>query len=84
MKIYKDVFSGEYFESPDHFWHEVYHVEPKMFGISSDIQFNIFDILCVWLTFVEFRFSGDELFSDTYKITLKDNVLYEVVGKVRP
>merc|ERR1712156_80750 len=26
-------------------------------------------------------FSGDELFSDTYKVTLKDNVMYEVVGK---
>jgi len=26
-------------------------------------------------------FSGDELFSDTYKITLKDNVMYEVIGK---
>ena len=25
--------------------------------------------------------SGDELFSDTYKVTLTDNVLYEVVGK---
>merc|ERR1712195_430841 len=25
--------------------------------------------------------SGDELFSDTYKMTLKDNVMYEVVGK---
>jgi hypothetical protein len=27
--------------------------------------------------------SGDELFSDTYKIVLKDEVLYEVWGKVR-
>merc|ERR1711936_627219 len=26
-------------------------------------------------------FSGDELFSDTYKIELKDNVMYEVIGK---
>merc|ERR1712156_884120 len=26
-------------------------------------------------------FSGDELFSDTYKVTLKDNVMWEVVGK---
>ena len=26
-------------------------------------------------------FTGDELFSDTYKIILKDDVLYEVVGK---
>lgn len=26
-------------------------------------------------------FSGDELFSDTYPMTLKDNVMYEVVGK---
>jgi len=26
-------------------------------------------------------FSGDELFSDTYKVTLKDNVMYEVIGK---
>ena len=28
-------------------------------------------------------FLDDELFSDTYKVTLTDNVLYEVVGKVR-
>ena len=26
-------------------------------------------------------FTGDELFSDTYKIVLKDEVLYEVWGK---
>merc|ERR1712047_38434 len=26
-------------------------------------------------------FSGDELFSDTYKMSLVDNVMYEVVGK---
>jgi len=26
-------------------------------------------------------FSGDELFSDTYKVTLVDNVIYEVLGK---
>jgi len=26
-------------------------------------------------------FSGDELFSDTYTFTLKDNVMYEVIGK---
>ena len=26
--------------------------------------------------------SGDELFSDTYPMTLKDNVMYEIVGKV--
>jgi len=26
-------------------------------------------------------FSGDELFSDTYPMTLKDNVMYEIVGK---
>merc|ERR1712203_142410 len=26
-------------------------------------------------------FSGDELFSDTYPMTLKDNVMWEVVGK---
>ena len=30
-----------------------------------------------------FLFLDDELFSDTYKVTLTDNVLYEVVGKVR-
>ena len=28
-------------------------------------------------------FTGDELFSDTYKIVLKDEVLYEVWGKVK-
>jgi hypothetical protein len=32
---------------------------------------------------VLFVFLGDELFSDTYKIVLKDEVLYEVWGKVR-
>merc|ERR1719500_1441665 len=26
-------------------------------------------------------FSGDELFSDTYPMSLKDNVMYEIVGK---
>jgi len=26
-------------------------------------------------------FSGDELFSDTYKVNLVDNVIYEVIGK---
>lgn len=29
-----------------------------------------------------FDVSGDELFSDTYKVSLVDNVLYEVIGKV--
>ena len=29
------------------------------------------------------RSSGDELFSDTYKMTLVQDCLYEVVGKVR-
>ena len=28
-------------------------------------------------------FTGDELFSDTYKIVLKDEVLYEVYGKYK-
>ena len=30
------------------------------------------------------HFSDDELFSDTYKIKVVDNVMYEVYGKVRP
>ena len=37
------------------------------------------------LPLINFNFfsSGDELFSDTYKIVLKDECLYEVWGKVR-
>ena len=34
--------------------------------------------------FLSFVSTGDELFSDTYKIVLKDECLYEVYGKVRP
>ena len=29
-----------------------------------------------------FDILGDELFSDTYKVNLVDNVIYEVIGKV--
>ena len=35
------------------------------------------------LLLINFFSSGDELFSDTYKIVLKDECLYEVWGKVR-
>lgn len=43
----------------------------------SQTQRNVYS-----LTINLFCFLGDEMFSDTYKIKLIDEVLYEVTGKV--
>ena len=76
MKIYIDVFSGKPFQPSEHLLGVSFLKVLKMHEILTDLKFWHFLICAIcW-------FSGDELFSDTYKVTLKDNVMYEVVGKV--
>lgn len=36
----------------------------------------------IWCSMNVFMFSGDEMFSDTYKMKLVDEVIYEVTGKL--
>ena len=43
---------------------------------------KIFSLRVLYYLYMK-RSSGDELFSDTYKMTLVQDCLYEVVGKVR-
>lgn len=52
----------------------------KSFNVNVEeiLRFNCNYIL----KYVFITFSGDEIFSDTYKIVLKDDVLYEVYGKL--
>lgn len=89
MKIFKDVFSGKK-EFQEHglwiaglFWHYFWLI----LAISKD--FN--HLICQtspWKdskTKVDFLnvILGDELFSDTYKMKLVDDCVWEVYGKVR-
>ena len=45
-------------------------------------MFNEFWRMAKIFTDLIFDILGDELFSDTYKVNLVDNVIYEVIGKV--
>ena len=48
----------------------------------ASILFNEFWRMAKIFTDLIFDILGDELFSDTYKVNLVDNVIYEVIGKV--
>jgi len=52
------------------------------FGLNNCLDLQSGFLYAQTLTDLHITFLGDELFSDTYRIALKDEVIYEVFGKV--
>jgi hypothetical protein len=78
MKVYKDLFTGKNLGHRPIFFFFVMYPPLIILGFWRHRNIYYQEIIRNFIS----PYTGDEMFCDSYKMTLVDNVVYEVQGKV--